>query len=269
VNNRGLNFVQFAVGGRVYPSLAEWTRLTERFRGAAIKDLCRRISKGDAKRYEDLSEEQRENVRLFAGKDRTGTPLKGHAHTYFALWPDEDGLPTRLIAFRTTPFTQQEIQALWEASDSPIGWGTGDGEESWKVRLVALPEQTPLPRTFVGPARKWESVTPFVPPTTRFRFRSNGRERLGETPERLVTKLLESMGRPAPATVRRLDSSESWLKLHATRERRRQVIATRTPFVRPGFRLQMVFSEPVRGPLIIGDSSHFGLGLFRTGNDEN
>ncbi|MEW6665713.1 MAG: WYL domain-containing protein [Thermodesulfobacteriota bacterium] len=32
--------------------------------------------------------------------------------------------------------------------------------------------------------------------------------------------------------------------------------------VQPGFRMNVHFTNPVRGPLVLGDSAHFGLGLF-------
>jgi CRISPR-associated protein Csb2 len=53
-----------------------------------------------------------------------------------------------------------------------------------------------------------------------------------------------------------------WVILHETRSRRLGKVDSRTPRVRPGFHLCVEFYEPVSGPLILGDSCHFGLGLF-------
>jgi len=55
-----------------------------------------------------------------------------------------------------------------------------------------------------------------------------------------------------------------WVSLHETRERRFAREQTRTPLVRPGFHLLIEFDAPVMGPIVIGDSSHFGLGQFRS-----
>jgi CRISPR-associated protein Csb2 len=55
-----------------------------------------------------------------------------------------------------------------------------------------------------------------------------------------------------------------WVRLHETRERRFERDQTRTPLVRPGFHLLIEFDAPVTGPIIVGDSSHFGLGQFRS-----
>jgi CRISPR-associated protein Csb2 len=54
-----------------------------------------------------------------------------------------------------------------------------------------------------------------------------------------------------------------WLHLHETREFRRRKRELRAPLVRPGFSIRLEFDGPVRGPIILGDSCHFGLGLFR------
>jgi CRISPR-associated protein Csb2 len=184
-----------------------------------------------------------------------------HAHPYFALWPEDDGSPTRLVVWRRPrPLERPEIEALWSAVEREFGWGV----EDWRVRLVPLPSATPVPQALAGIARTWESVTPFVPPAQRFRFRKNGKERSGESPERLLEKLVVAAGLPAPVSIEIERGGEpEWVNLHLTRERRIQCQRTRTPFVRPGFFMRLTFSEPATGPMAFGDSCHFGMGLFR------
>jgi CRISPR-associated protein Csb2 len=53
-----------------------------------------------------------------------------------------------------------------------------------------------------------------------------------------------------------------WVNLHETRQRRQLRVETCTPWTRPGYWLRIEFKEPIQGPLIFGDSCHFGLGLF-------
>jgi CRISPR-associated protein Csb2 len=150
---------------------------------------------------------------------------------------------------------------MLEASEVRIAWDSGAPD--WMLRLVPLPDRTPLPSGFGGPSRVWSSITPFVPPAGRRRFRENGRLRPGESVDRIAAKLLESGGWPTPARVIEAPDKTVWVRLHETRERRFEREQTRTPLVRPGFQLRIEFDEPVPGPIAIGDSSHFGLGQFQ------
>jgi CRISPR-associated protein Csb2 len=257
-----LSCVQFAVGGRVFPPLGRWVKVTDRFRGRVIRHLSAIAAPESQGHYDLLTSEQKDELSLICGKDGQGQPLRGHRHAFFLLWPDENGLPTRLIVWRSSPFTSDEVKALLAASEFPIAWDNGVPE--WRVRLVPLPYEMPAPRGFLSESRIWESVTPFVPPSERHRFRKNGRERPGESVDRLLTKLLLNENKPAPerVTVFKGNEDAGWINLHETRNRRILKADSRTPWVRPGFRVRIEFPSPVTGPIILGDSCHFGLGLF-------
>jgi CRISPR-associated protein Csb2 len=257
-----MNCIQFAVGGRVYPPLRRWTKITDRFRGRVIRHLATIIAPTSRGRYDLLTSEQRVRLALICGKDGQGHPLLGHRHAFFMLWPDENGAPTRLVLWRSTPFTSEEMHAFSAASEQPISWDSAAPE--WRVRLVQLPFETAPPPGLLGASCAWESATPFVPPAERHRFRRNGRARQSESPERILTKLLRDAGLPEPLNVSVLEESaeSTWVSLHETRERRFSRADSRTPWVPPGFNLRVEFSTPVEGPLIVGDSCHFGLGLF-------
>jgi CRISPR-associated protein Csb2 len=252
----GLHCIQFAVGGRVLPPMHSWVRLTERFRGRVIKELAKLISPNSKGEYQLLDDHHRRKLSLISGKDEHGKPLSGHRHAYFLLWPDENGYPTRLLAVRGDPFTHEEIEAMLRASERPIAWDYNSPE--WKVRLVPMPFGVKPPEGLFAKSRVWKTITPFVPPAERHRFRK-GRERSSESIERIVTKLLN--GKASPSYVE-ITSRSEWVKLHETLERRRLRIKSRTPWVRPGYHLKITFQEEVSGPLILGDSCHFGLGLF-------
>ncbi|MBV9925501.1 MAG: type I-U CRISPR-associated protein Cas5/Cas6 [Acidobacteria bacterium] len=258
-----LNYLQFAVGGTVYPPLEQWVTVVGRFRGGVIRCLSRQLT-GDVRAgYHNLTLAQRDAIKLITGKDGHGNLLRGHQQAYFFLWPDEKGLPTRLIGWRKEPFTEVEIEAMLEASRKPIRWGHDLGD--WAVRLVPLPFNADLPESLFCPARTWTSATPFVLPAGRHRFRRNGRERVRESPESILIKLLQNRGKPCPK-VTRLESKDkevTWVKPHETRARRLSQEQARTNFVRLGFWLRLEFLEPVSGPLLLGDSCHFGLGAFK------
>jgi CRISPR-associated protein Csb2 len=256
------NWIQFAVGGIVYPPAELWIKITERFRGSTLKRLIALLSDGRTTAYEGLEMPEKEELTLLLGKHGDGRIAEGHRHAHFLLWPDETGSPSRLVVWRRdTLLSRRECDAMLFASELPISWGTGSAD--WQVRLVPLPAQTPMPRGFCHSAVAWRSVTPFVPPAGRHRFRKTGRERPSESVKECLRRLLEVQGLPAPESISVQDSGTKWLQLHQTLDRRRERAATRTAWVRPGFVIEMRFGAPVQGPIIAGDSSHFGLGLFR------
>ena len=110
----------------------------------------------------------------------------------------------------------------------------------------------------------WESVTPFVPPANRHRLRKNGRIRESELAENICARLIHLTTGFMPE-VEVISHAPIWTKLHesrSARERRRATGETGS-LVRPGWRLRLRFAEPVAGPIMVGDSCHFGVGLFR------
>lgn len=266
-----LHVVQFAVGGRVYPQLREWIRVTERFRGRALKELARLLTCNTDAQFASLPTELRERFALFSGKSATGMPLYSDRHTYFALLPDKFGLPTRLVCFRREPFQPEEVAALMAASEFPCSWRYPSNRvpsvrDEWQIRFVPLPFETPAPPglTFGAPASAtWTSATPYVTPGGRRRFRKNGRLRPGETPERLLGKLLAAAGHP-PAVLESLteETQAEWVAVHETPEQRLHRRRNRTRAVLPGFRFRLTFPQAVSGPICLGHSCHFGLGLF-------
>lgn len=289
--------MQFAVGGRVYPDVSQWIRLTERFRGTVLKHATQFVTEGAVQSFGDLwqSDDQRfvewrGSLKLLSGKDGEGRPLKDHQHAFFGIWPDDHGQPTRLVVWRLTAFQPFEIDALLKASHSELAWRfsrqprsrrEAEGDE-WRLRLVPLPNQIAAADGMIDStieSKCWDSLTPFVTPDRR-RFRSGGRLRAGET----ATKLLEYginewlRIRGNDASVVRIevlhDNSASdapetsdptpvaWVITHETAQQRANRLEQRQRRVRPGFRYRITLSKPVSGPVICGHSSHFGLGVF-------
>lgn len=108
-------------------------------------------------------------------------------------------------------------------------------------------ELPPLPQ--LGTSRHWVSLTPFVP--SRFLKRS-GRNGL----EGQVVAELAWRGLPAPVRVE-VDERPMWRHFRCSRQDE-----GKGPPQRRWFGLRLVFNEPVRGPLLLGYGSHFGLGQF-------
>ncbi len=255
--------VQFAVGGRVYPTVEHWTRVTSWFRGRVLKQLARHH---DANSFSELPPQLRLRYCGISGKDEHGKPLAGHQHCYFCLNPDESGFPTRLICFRDSPFLIEELEAIYDAARRPFGWrGHGDGRSSndeWQLQMVPLPLQTGPPSAFGSVSTtEWVSLTPFVPPGLRHRFRK-GKQRPGETALALAGKLLEMAEFPS-CEVHELESNAEWVAVHEPARERHDRRTEWTRNIRRGYRLRLSFDQSVSGPICIGHSEHFGLGLFQ------
>ncbi|MGA2260043.1 MAG: type I-U CRISPR-associated protein Csb2 [Acidobacteriota bacterium] len=257
-----LTVIQFALGGRVYPPPELWVKITERFRGRVLRLYARRVTGNVKAAYRDLTSLQRNEIGFLSGKDAEGRALEGHRHAHFALWPDVNGLPTRLICWRNTPFLAAELNALLSASERPYSWETGSAD--WTVRLVPLPFETPPPSGFDAESTSWVSATPFVVPGNRRRFRANGRARPGETTERLIVKLLRKSQFPEPVAVIPMDDTNGahWVLVHESYTERKRRSSERSTVFRLGCKVRITFPHPVRGPICLGHSSHFGLGLF-------
>lgn len=83
--------------------------------------------------------------------------------------------------------------------------------------------------------------------------------RAGESPEQ---QLRVELGRQRYDTAGLMitvdDHGAEWTRVH--RPRRNRDGPTNTE--RRGYHVSLVFSAPVRGPIALGHSSHFGVGLF-------
>jgi CRISPR-associated protein Csb2 len=249
--------VQFVLGMAVPPARTAVVRLTNGFRGRAIRSLVETLTAGAVSDWNRAPAEVRDRARGLAGKDASGLPLEGHRHAHYLLWSDDDRHYTRLVVWRRDPFEPEEIEALLRAAERPIGWAAqGAQTETWQVHLVPLPlECLPPPGLDGTSARGWRSVTPFVPP--RHHLRPSGRTRPEEALHRQIAAELANRGVGVPFVVD-ADVAE-WVTVHHPRGAVRRA----TWAHRRGYRLHLRFHAPVAGPLIIGHSATFGLGLFR------
>ncbi|HET8579394.1 MAG TPA: type I-U CRISPR-associated protein Csb2 [Nitrospiraceae bacterium] len=259
--HRGTNFLQFAVGWNVPPNPSAVVRLTARFRGAVIKELLTSLM-GDRKAtWETAPPDVRSRIAEMTGKDAQGEPIPGHRHTEFLLWGEESAL-VRLIAWRDgRPFERNESEAILRAAERQFSWVAPPDSQAqvWKIRLVPLDGAVPRPPGFDGAASTfWQSVTPYVPPRHHLR---GGKLRERESIEHQVRRELSSRGFDAArlVAVEELGNPE-WVAVHLPRKER-----SRSAFIgdRRGYRLRLRFEVPIVGPIRLGHSSSFGLGLFR------
>ncbi len=254
------HLMQFAVGWNVAPEARAVVRLTSRFRGAVLAALFRIKSGGTCSTWGRAPRNLREEVALFAGKDADGRPLEGHRNAEFFVWL-EGGVPTRLLVWRDSePFDEDEERAIFAAAESELSWAApGDDSDAWKVRLVPLDRAVPPPPGFDGAAaRVWESITPYVPPRHYLR---RGRLRDREGIPAQICRELGLRGFPGADEAKvELIANPTWVAVHIPPSKR-----SKRPFLgdRRGYRLRITFPKPVKGPIRLGHSSSFGLGLFR------
>lgn len=259
VHRPDCHLMQFALGWNVAPKPRAIVRLTSRFRGVVLRELLR-LKTGDASAtWTRIDRLVRESIADMVGKNADNEPLKGHHHTEFLAWCEE-GKPTRLVVWRgSRAFDEQEQEAILLAAAHDVSWVAGPEADEWKVRLIPLDRDVPAPPGFDGQgARCWESVTPYVPSRHHLR---GGKEREGESLAAQVRRELHTRGfadaeRVEVETV----GMPTWVAIHLPRREsgKRAFIGDRR-----GQAVRLSFPSVVVGPIRLGHSSSFGLGLFR------
>ncbi|MDY0111086.1 MAG: type I-U CRISPR-associated protein Csb2 [Candidatus Krumholzibacteria bacterium] len=252
------HLMQFAIGWNVAPERRAIVRLTARFRGAVLRELLR-LKTGDiSDNWTRASRDVREAIADMTGKDENGDALKGHRHTEFLAWCEDDQ-PTRLLVWRgSRAFDADEQEAILFAAARDVSWAAaGSDSDEWKVRLVPFDRAVPPPPGFGCQSSKiWESLTPYVPPRHRLR---GGKEREGESIAEQICREVQGRGIAQDVEVELVGCSE-WVAVHVPRRE-----ANKRAFIgdRRGQMIRLHFAVPVAGPIRLGHSSSFGLGLFR------
>lgn len=229
----------------------------------------------------------------FSGKDEEGTPLTDHRHAYY-LPTDEDGdgRLDHLTIVAKMGFgieDPQEIRALDQFRR--LKWGDG---EPLNLLLVGLGKIDDFRSLLFQESVAWVSATPFV--ATRHQKKS-GRKRdpvdllgfdnqpafveavLRDELNRLSQRRVAAGQSPLPdiiaiepliddAQVTRIDPKR-WHGSNSTGPAVRPIQFKRFRRKRnddggrrPNGAWRIVFSQPITGPICLGHSSHFGLGLF-------
>ena len=253
---RPTSVIQFAIGTRVSPTRRSIVVLTQRFRGRLIRRFL-----GES--WQSANRAKRESVRLLAGKEANGAPLLEHQHPHARfgiLFDRETGKATRFLVWRTQPFTDDEIRAILYAAEQelPLSFAKAGSRDPWAIRLIPLGSMVPVPSGFGEQTyRRWESVTPYVP--ARYVFNRRGRIKTGESLEEQLCFELSQQGFETRGLTVRVDyESFTWTRVHRPRRSREDPTNTE----RRGYCVSLTFHTPVRGPISLGHSSHFGLGLF-------
>ena len=248
--------MQFGIGTRVSPPPKSVVVLTQRFRGRVI----RKFLLGSWRR---ANAARRAAARLLTGKEADGSPLRDHRHPHARfgiLFDPETGRAARLLVWRGQPFSDDERRAILKAAEQELqlSFTKAGSRDPWTVRLVPLDSQVPAPAGFGDRAYScWKTVTPYVPP--RHVYDRRGRVKAGESPEEQLRVELARQGYDTAGLVIRVDDQAAeWTRVHGPRRNREAPTNTE----RRGYPVLLTFNALVRGPIALGHSSHFGIGLF-------
>lgn len=235
--------------------------------GPVLPPVARTVAIGDRVRVALMSRSRREDrtvPEVFAGKDSAGVRLDGNRHAYFLPCDDDgDGFLDHVLVWSPVGFEEEgATQALRTLRSL---WADAGPDERYSLSLVAYGEAEALgeperaegrrdaTRTAVlARARVWESETPFVP------FR-HVRPRPKDTVEAQVRTALSHLPQLRECEVEvEVAVDPAWSRRFLLE---RDGAGSRGGH--RGYRLRLRFSEPVRGPIVLGYGAHYGLGLLR------
>ena len=194
----------------------------------------------------------------------TGGASTGHTHAHWIPIGDQGesaACVQYLLVYVPLGLEPTEIGAILRLNGLS---GRRGGEDGYEFR--GFPKQHLLfqaagqvgdvaPELCAHPrALRWRSVTPYLP----VKHRHPKRETVEEFLAADVAAELANRGLPAPISLTVADPTAG----QAIRFRRHRMTRERLRDAPPAVGLRLEFAEPVSGPLLLGQLSHFGLGVF-------
>jgi CRISPR-associated protein Csb2 len=221
------------------------------------------------KKLEDWFEPN--TVAALLGCDPDGRPRRGpHEHVHVLALPEASWVRPFLPASTSVSSLyiwspegiqpdvagaiQREIRKLWPLKH--LGW-------AMPVQYV-FPAghgavETLLP-TLTRESASWVSVTPYLPVRHRKK-----RQPLEDFLLDNINRETASRGQAAPTTVELIDEAQYRREIAQYRRRRMSEDMGKT---KSGVYLRLQLAEPVKGPIILGQLSHFGYGIFMPDDDQ-
>lgn len=199
----------------------------------------------------------------FWGRDQSGTPRRGHEHAFF-LPTDEDGdgRIDHLTVFAAMGLNTLERAALDRLRSLPYGDG-----DPLRLLLIGIGTRNDFRAPILEESLDFVSATPFL--VTRHVKKRGKKRDLPEdyaTPQAFARLVLrQELGRrsetPPVTSIEALSTigAHQLRNIQFKRFRRKQGDDGGR---RPAGGFRITFESPLRGPLCLGHSCHFGLGLF-------
>lgn len=269
---RRLQVARFALDSAVLPLVTETLPVAESARLCLMGIYGRQSAAPDGARGRSP---------IFSGKAGDGQPLEGHGHAYYLPTDeDNDGRLDHLTIIATAGFGQSELKALDHLREVQRREREATGHPL-RVLLLALTTLEECQAPPLRPSRVWVSATPFLAP--RY-LKKRGTKRdpaeVWNSPQQFLTlllreelvRLLQRRGDLAGLTIESIGIEPSAdaqgvfrvgsralrpIQFKRFRQKRGDDGGNR---LAGAFRID--FGRPVAGPIALGHSAHFGLGLF-------
>lgn len=225
---------------------------------------------------------------VFSGRQPDGSPQQGNRHAIFLPADDDgDGRIDHLVVWCPGGFSPDAVRAMQRLTHLWAEEGAGE-DGRYHVQLVGLGEardmgaldtltplyqrgtRDPARTALLGRSTRWRTETPFMP----FRHAKKRGDTWRDLPQDQVLQALDHLPHlrdlPRP-TVHLFDDSPDHDRQEAVRWAR--------GFVRTRLRgggslgstrghgVELLFPQPVQGPIALGYGAHFGLGAFRAISD--
>lgn len=241
-----ITMVRYAVVGNIRPSIRDTLR---------IGDLARKACMSRFGKYTNG-----QNSSTFSGKDHSGKPLTGHLHAfYLPTYETQNAEIDHLTIISTKGFEKQERDVLFSLKKLYR-------HDLTNVQLLfqgcgTLDNFSDVP--ILKKSKIWRSATPLIL-TRHMKYRGTGNsKRVVDGPkDQIRNEIKNRYGDGYELENVRLDESQTMLdgKVRASdffRWRRHGSVGGSGTY-----NVELEFKNPVKGPLTIGYSSHYGLGMF-------
>lgn len=187
-----------------------------------------------------------------SGKTSSGERLSNrHHHTHFVPQRDRDRIES-FVVWSPSGFTRGELVAT---SAVKILWTRWSEKISVEIRFTGNSKQSDS--VLFSEGEIWRSVTPFVLPLHP-RIKKGVWKKA--PPDQQIARELKLREMPEPLSIRKLSRAElDWQEFNLWRGN-----GNRFGYA-SGYELG--FGKPIKGPLLLGYGSHYGLGHFLPTNE--
>jgi CRISPR-associated protein Csb2 len=250
-----LTVARFRLDAPVLPLVTETLPLAEKVRRTLL-GKCKSLASGNH------PTPPFEAYPAIWGKDAHGQPLHGHEHAFFLPTDeDHDGRLDHLTIFAPMGFNPLERHAL-----NRLRQLYSDDAEPLHLLLTGLGTALDIRSPLLEPATVWQSATPFLV-TRHPKMRGTKRDQPEDyaSPQSFVRHILLQELRRRPNTPEVVSVEEQLIGVQQRRPiefKRFRAKASDDGGRRPAAGFRVTFAAPVYGPLCLGHSCHFGLGLF-------
>jgi CRISPR-associated protein Csb2 len=258
---------RFALDSAVLPLITDTLAVAEATRWALMAQYGRLTEKNGV----------RGRSAVFAGKDQNGQPLSGHSHSYYLPTDDDgDGRLDHLTVYAASGFGMDELQAFYRLHELR----TRDAEQlrhPLRVLLLGAGTIDEYHPSSLRRSRTWISATPYI--ATRH-AKTQGRHRIDLASPQARAEYLAADLRAQLAVVRSdivgndastvtieplwdgnrvFKIADRWRPIQFKRFRRK---AGDDGGRRLAGAFRVTFPIEMNGPISLGWSSHFGMGMF-------